>query len=65
MGRAQPSDRRPKTLVVTEAGRRMRGHGDRVMSDSRLLAGLTHTEPATLRELVWKASDGGCPQRED
>ena len=32
------------------------------MSDARLLAGLTDSELATLRELVWKVSDGGCPE---
>ncbi|MER5701720.1 MarR family transcriptional regulator [Micromonospora sp. NPDC002296] len=61
--RADPTDRRLKTLAVTEAGRRTRGHVERVMSDSRLLSGLTDAELATLRELVWKVSDGGCPQR--
>ncbi|MEH1098758.1 MarR family winged helix-turn-helix transcriptional regulator [Micromonospora sp. CPCC 205561] len=57
-----PADRRQKTLVVTEAGRRVRARVHRVMSDSRLLAGLSVEELATLRELVWKVSDGGCPE---
>ncbi|GAA2715318.1 hypothetical protein GCM10010429_36260 [Micromonospora olivasterospora] len=60
--RVDPADRRQKTLVVTEAGRRMRGRVDQVMSDSRLLAGLTEQELTALRELVWKISDGGCPE---
>ncbi|SCF44132.1 MarR family winged helix-turn-helix transcriptional regulator [Micromonospora mirobrigensis] len=60
--RVDRADRRQKTLVVTEAGRAMRDRVRRVMSDSRLLAGLTPDELATLRELVWKVSDGGCPQ---
>ncbi|EEP71054.1 MarR family transcriptional regulator [Micromonospora sp. ATCC 39149] len=34
-----PTDRRQKTLVVTEAGRRMRDRLQWVMSDSRLLDG--------------------------
>lgn len=61
--RVDPADRRQKALVVTEAGRRVRDHVHRVMSDSRLLGGLTTGELATLRELVWKVSDGGCPER--
>lgn len=60
--RVDPADRRQKTLVVTDAGRRMRERVHRVMSDSRLLAGLSTDELATLRELVWKVSDGGCPE---
>ncbi|MGN9775440.1 MarR family winged helix-turn-helix transcriptional regulator [Micromonospora sp. H33] len=60
--RVDPADRRQKTLVVTEAGRRMRARVHRVMSDSRLLAGLTDAELATLRDLVFKVSDGGCPE---
>ncbi|MEH0825307.1 MULTISPECIES: MarR family winged helix-turn-helix transcriptional regulator [unclassified Micromonospora] len=61
--RVDPADRRQKTLVVTAAGRRMRERVDRVMTDSRLLAGLSTDELATLRELVWKVSDGGCPEQ--
>ncbi|WP_446210833.1 MarR family winged helix-turn-helix transcriptional regulator [Micromonospora sp. IBSANI012] len=61
--RVDPADRRQKTLVVTDAGRRMRERVHRVMSDSRLLAGLSADELATLRELVWKVSDGGCPEQ--
>ncbi|MEV0725679.1 MarR family winged helix-turn-helix transcriptional regulator [Micromonospora purpureochromogenes] len=61
--RVDPADRRQKTLVVTDAGRRMRERVHRVMSDSRLLAGLSTDELATLRELVWKVSDGGCPEQ--
>ncbi|NJP32945.1 MarR family winged helix-turn-helix transcriptional regulator [Micromonospora thermarum] len=60
--RVDPTDRRQKTLVVTEAGRRMRARVHHVMSDSRLLAGLTDAELATLRDLVFKVSDGGCPE---
>ncbi|MGK5442897.1 MarR family winged helix-turn-helix transcriptional regulator [Micromonospora sp. URMC 105] len=61
--RVDPADRRQKTLLVTGAGRRMRERVDRVMTDSRLLAGLSTDELATLRELVWKVSDGGCPEQ--
>ncbi|MGC5020930.1 MarR family winged helix-turn-helix transcriptional regulator [Micromonospora sp. DT47] len=61
--RVDPADRRQKTLLVTEAGRRVRERVRRVMSDSRLLAGLSTEELATLRELVWKVSDGGCPEQ--
>ena len=61
--RVDPADRRQKTLVVTEAGRRVRDRVRQVMSDSRLLAGLTTAELTTLRELVWKVSDGGCPEQ--
>ena len=61
--RVDPADRRQKTLVVTEAGRRMRDRVHQVMSDSRLLGGLTTDELATLSELVWKVSDGGCPEQ--
>ncbi|MEU2613939.1 MarR family transcriptional regulator [Micromonospora sp. NPDC007271] len=60
--RVDPADRRQKALVVTEAGRRVRDRVRQAMSDSRLLAGLTIAELATLRELVWKVSDGGCPE---
>jgi DNA-binding MarR family transcriptional regulator len=63
--RLDPADRRQKTLVVTEAGRRMRDRVHRVMSDSRLLAPLSTGELAVLRELVWKVSDGGCPEPSD
>ncbi|MFG2007760.1 MarR family winged helix-turn-helix transcriptional regulator [Micromonospora sp. NPDC048868] len=62
---ADPADRRQRTLVVTGPGRRVRARVHQVMSDSRLLAGLTVEELATLRELVWKVSDGGCPERCD
>ncbi|WP_200214020.1 MarR family winged helix-turn-helix transcriptional regulator [Micromonospora coerulea] len=61
--RVDPADRRQKTLVVTDAGRRMRDRVHQVMSDSRLLGGLTTDELAALRELVWKVSDGGCPEQ--
>ncbi|TDC37329.1 MarR family transcriptional regulator [Micromonospora sp. 15K316] len=60
--RVDPTDRRQKTLVVTGAGRLMRQRVHEVMSDSRLLDGLTTAELAVLRELVWKVSDGGRPQ---
>ncbi|MFE9692750.1 MarR family winged helix-turn-helix transcriptional regulator [Micromonospora sp. NPDC005806] len=60
--RVDPADRRQKTLVVTDAGRHVRDRVHQVMSDSRLLGGLTTGELATLRELVWKVSDGGCPE---
>ncbi|MEU9508506.1 MarR family winged helix-turn-helix transcriptional regulator [Micromonospora sp. NPDC048170] len=61
--RTDPTDRRQKTLVVTGRGRQVRARVRQVMSDSRLLAGLTVEELSTLRELVWKVSDGGCPER--
>ncbi|GAA3772665.1 MarR family winged helix-turn-helix transcriptional regulator [Micromonospora maritima] len=60
--RTDPADRRQKTLVVTGRGREVRERVGRVMSDSRLLDGLSTTELAALRELVWKVSDGGCPE---
>jgi DNA-binding MarR family transcriptional regulator len=60
--RTDPTDRRLKTLVVTEAGRRVRAEVRRVRSDSRLLGGLSDDELATLRTLIWKVSDGGCPE---
>ncbi|MCL7457752.1 MarR family winged helix-turn-helix transcriptional regulator [Micromonospora echinofusca] len=62
---ADPADRRQKTLVVTGPGRQVRARVQQVMSDSRLLAGLSGRELATLRELVWKVSDGGCPEQCD
>ncbi|MFR9774864.1 MarR family winged helix-turn-helix transcriptional regulator [Micromonospora sp. MS34] len=61
--RVDPADRRQKTLVVTDAGRRVRDRVHQVMSDSRLLDGLGAAELARLRELVWKVSDGGCPEQ--
>lgn len=61
--RVDPADRRQKTLVVTDAGRRVRDRVGAVMSDSRLLDGLGPDELASLRELVWKVSDGGCPEQ--
>jgi DNA-binding MarR family transcriptional regulator len=61
--RVDPADRRQKTLVVTDAGRRVRDRVHEAMSDSRLLDGLRVAELASLRELVWKVSDGGCPQQ--
>ena len=60
--RTDPADRRQKTLVVTGEGRGVRARVAEVMSDSRLLAGLTDEELGTLRDLVWKVSDGGCPE---
>ncbi len=60
--RTDPADRRQKTLVVTGKGRDVRGRVTEVMSDSRLLAPLTDQELDTLRDLVWKVSDGGCPE---
>ncbi|MCI4062002.1 MarR family transcriptional regulator [Micromonospora sp. R77] len=63
--RVDPTDRRQKTLLVTDAGRRTRDRVHRVMSDSRLLDGLSTADLATLRDLVWKVSDGGCPERCD
>ncbi|MGW4461726.1 MarR family winged helix-turn-helix transcriptional regulator [Micromonospora sp. NPDC004704] len=57
-----PADRRLRTLVVTDEGRDVRERVGRIMSDSRLLAGLTADELATLRTLMWKVSDGGCPE---
>ncbi|SIR99224.1 MarR family winged helix-turn-helix transcriptional regulator [Micromonospora avicenniae] len=58
--RVDPTDRRQKTLVVTEAGRRIRQRVHEVMSDSRLFDGLTTGELAALGELVWKVSDGSA-----
>ncbi|MFF0314734.1 MarR family winged helix-turn-helix transcriptional regulator [Micromonospora sp. NPDC005252] len=60
--RTDPTDRRQKTLVVTGDGRAVRDRVTEVMSDSRLLAGLSDQELSTLRDLVWKVSDGGCPE---
>ncbi|MFI5832671.1 MarR family winged helix-turn-helix transcriptional regulator [Micromonospora sp. NPDC051300] len=60
--RTDPTDRRQKTLVVTARGRQVRDRLRQAMSDSRLLDGLSAAELATLRELVWKVSDGGCPE---
>ncbi|WP_422740785.1 MarR family winged helix-turn-helix transcriptional regulator [Micromonospora sp. WMMD729] len=60
--RTDPADRRQKTLVVTGDGRVVRDRVAEVMSDSRLLAGLRDEELSTLRDLVWKVSDGGCPE---
>ncbi|QLQ37225.2 MarR family winged helix-turn-helix transcriptional regulator [Micromonospora robiginosa] len=60
--RTDPTDRRQKTLVVTARGRQVRDRLRQVMSDSRLLDGLSAAELATLHELVWKVSDGGCPE---
>ncbi|SDZ40571.1 transcriptional regulator, MarR family [Micromonospora pattaloongensis] len=57
-----PTDRRLKTLVVTDDGRAVRGRVHEVMSDARLLAALGDDELATLRDLLWKVSDGGCPE---
>jgi DNA-binding MarR family transcriptional regulator len=57
-----PADRRLKTLVVTDAGRAVRGQVHQVMSEARVLDGLGDDELATLRELLWKVSDGGCPE---
>ncbi|MFI6762478.1 MarR family winged helix-turn-helix transcriptional regulator [Micromonospora sp. NPDC050417] len=56
-----PADRRLRTLVVSDEGRRVRDRVGQIMSDSRLLATLTEDELATLRTLMWKVSDGGCP----
>ena len=60
--RTERCDRRLKTLVVTDAGRRVRDEVHRVRSDFRLVAGLTDDELATLHTLFWKVSDGGCPE---
>ncbi|MFG1884515.1 MarR family winged helix-turn-helix transcriptional regulator [Micromonospora sp. NPDC049102] len=60
--RTAPADRRQKTLVVTGDGRVVRDRVSEVMSDSRLLAALSDEELSTLRDLVWKASDGGFPE---
>lgn len=60
--RADPTDRRQRALVVTARGRQVRERVRQVMSDSRLLDGLSTVELATLRDLVWKVSDGGCPE---
>jgi len=60
--RTDPTDRRLKTLVVTDTGRQVRDEVHRVLSDSRLLSGLTQAELTTLHDLIWKVSDGGCPE---
>ncbi|MFB9236087.1 MarR family winged helix-turn-helix transcriptional regulator [Plantactinospora siamensis] len=60
--RADPADRRLKTLVVTDAGRRAQVRVRRVLGDSRLLDGLGDDELATLGDLVEKISNGGCPE---
>ncbi|MEU7715328.1 MarR family transcriptional regulator [Micromonospora chalcea] len=60
--RTDPADRRLKTLVVTGRGREVRTRVGQVMSDSRLLDDLSTAELAALRELVFKVSDGGCPE---
>ena len=60
--RTDPADRRQKTLVVTGRGREVRDRVGQVMSDSRLLDGLSTAELTALRELVFKVSDGGCPE---
>ncbi|MEV4823010.1 MarR family winged helix-turn-helix transcriptional regulator [Micromonospora sp. NPDC049274] len=63
--RTDPADRRQKTLVVTGPGRDVRAGVAEVMSDSRLLAGLTDEQLRTLRDLVWKVSDDGRPEQCD
>ncbi|MGW5559863.1 MarR family winged helix-turn-helix transcriptional regulator [Micromonospora sp. NPDC003944] len=63
--RTDPGDRRQKTLVVTEKGRVVRAGVIEVMSDSRLLSGLSDEELSTLRDLLWNVSDGGCPESLD
>ncbi|MEU7752929.1 MarR family winged helix-turn-helix transcriptional regulator [Micromonospora sp. NPDC049171] len=60
--RTDPADRRQKTLVVTERGRVERDRVTEVMSDSRLLSGLTDRELSTLRDLVRKMSDEDCSE---
>ncbi|MET7471507.1 MarR family winged helix-turn-helix transcriptional regulator [Micromonospora sp. NPDC005686] len=60
--RTDSADRRQKALVVTRRGREVRERVGQVMSDSRLLDGLSTAELAALRDLVFKVSDGGCPE---
>lgn len=60
--RTDPTDRRQKTLLVTGEGRVVRARVIEVMSDSRLLSGMSDEELSTLRDLVWKVSDDGCPE---
>ncbi|MEU8070676.1 MULTISPECIES: MarR family transcriptional regulator [unclassified Micromonospora] len=60
--RTDPADRRQKALVVTRRGREVRERVGQVMSDPRLLDGLSTAELAALRDLVFKVSDGGCPE---
>lgn len=62
--RIDPADRRLKTLVVTDEGQRVRALVERASSDARLLSGLDDDELRTLHDLVWKISDGGCPENE-
>ncbi|WP_089157978.1 MarR family winged helix-turn-helix transcriptional regulator [Micromonospora sp. NBS 11-29] len=63
--RTDPVDRRQKTLVVTDRGRQVRDQVRQVMSDSRLLDGLSTPELTALRDLLRKTSDGGCPPQCD
>jgi DNA-binding MarR family transcriptional regulator len=60
--RIDPADRRLKTLVVTDDGRRVRADVELALSDARLLAGLDDEQLRTLHELVWRISDAGCPE---
>ncbi|MEJ3747380.1 MarR family winged helix-turn-helix transcriptional regulator [Actinomycetes bacterium KLBMP 9797] len=62
--RIDPADRRLKTLVVTADGQRIRARVEQVSSDARLLSGLDDDELRTLHDLVWKISDGGCPEND-
>ncbi|MGC4895363.1 MarR family winged helix-turn-helix transcriptional regulator [Micromonospora sp. DT31] len=59
--RVDPVDRRQKTLVVTGRGRAVRDRVRQVMSDPRLLDGLSTPEVATLRELVEKITNREGP----
>lgn len=59
--RVDPTDRRLKTLVVTEAGRRVRAQVHQVLSDSRLLTTLTADELVALGRLVGKVADSCSP----
>ena len=61
--RVDPADRRQKTLVVTAAGRRMRDRVHQVMSDSRLLGGLTTDELAALRDRKSTRQNSSHPQQ--
>lgn len=60
--RVDPADRRLKTLVVTDDGRRVRADVQRALSDARLFAALDDEQLRTLHDLVWRISDAGCPE---
>ncbi|MEV4759398.1 MarR family transcriptional regulator [Micromonospora sp. NPDC049559] len=58
--RSDPADRRLKTILVTDAGRRIRAEVRELAAEFRLLDGLTDAELGTLRELIGKVSNAAC-----